>query len=295
MFVFIHVVSNPHSWGPYPRERNDIRTHFLFEGSGQTLSPHSPETSGMWDKTRLQQATSLKDRPVCQSAESSFVLCEPVRRRWQLTFVLEISCPVLGKGLDKVHRGAVAPLPHHPVSSSSLPPSLLPATRIPTGHISHPLTNYSALCVDEEWSDWLCRGCLEGQSCVHFTLCPFGLPPAAPSERSHGQQKKKSRESGRKVAKRKTNRRKRENSSVCSLHCVMISCLGNRKCVMFSDGLKFTLTPAGTSSAAAQHSLYCKTVCCQRLHNKRRRSEPECLCCVRAQWEGTVFPLGKVC
>lgn len=71
----------------------------------------------------------------------------------------------------------------------------------------------------------------------------------------------------------------------------MISYLGNRKCVLFSAGLKFTMTPAGTSSAAAQHSLYCKAVCC--LHNKRRSSQPECLCCVCVQWKGTVSPLGK--
>lgn len=90
--------------------------------------------------------------------------------------------------------------------------------------------------------------------------------------------------------KTETNRWKRVNSSVCSLQCDMISYLGNRKCVMFSAGLKFTLTPAGTSSAAAQHSLYCKAVCC--LHNKRS-SQPECLSCVCVQWEGTVSPLGK--
>lgn len=71
----------------------------------------------------------------------------------------------------------------------------------------------------------------------------------------------------------------------------MISYLGNRKCVMFSAGLKFTLTPAGTSSAAAQHSLYCKAVCC--LHNKRRSSQPECLCCVCVQWEGDGLPSGQ--
>lgn len=180
------------------RERNDILTHFLFEGSGHALSPRSPETSGMWDRTRLQQATSLKDWSVCQSAESSFVQSEPVRQRWQLAFVLEISCPVLGKGSVKVHRGAVAPLPYSPLHSL---PLFFPATRIPTGHISHPPTNYSGLCVGEKWSDWLCRGCLGGQSCVHFTLCPFGLPPAAPSERSRRQQKKKSGERGKKRRK----------------------------------------------------------------------------------------------
>lgn len=111
---------------PHPRKRNDIHTHFLFEGSGQALSPGSPETSGMWDKTRLQQATSLKDWLVCQSAESSFVLCDFVRQRWQLTFVRQISCPVLGKGLDKVHRGALTPLLRLPISPPPSPHHSLP-------------------------------------------------------------------------------------------------------------------------------------------------------------------------
>lgn len=97
--------------------------------------------------------------------------------------------------------------------------------------------------------------------------------------------------------KRETNRRNRENSSVCNLQCNMISCLGNRKCVMFSAGLKFTLTPASTSSAAgAQLSTACtvKLSVASDSTAKRSRSEPECLCCVCVQWEGTVFPLGKV-
>lgn len=123
MFILIYAVLLVTLCWPqlrlHPRERNDIRTHFLFEGSGHALSPRSPETSGMWDRTRLQQATSLKDWLVCHSAENSFVQSEPVRRRWQLAFVLEISCPVLGKRSIKVHGEAVAPLPitpSHPFS-----------------------------------------------------------------------------------------------------------------------------------------------------------------------------------
>lgn len=51
MFVFIHAVLFATLYWPqlrpHPRERNDIRTHFLFEGSGHALSPRTPETSGM--------------------------------------------------------------------------------------------------------------------------------------------------------------------------------------------------------------------------------------------------------
>lgn len=126
MFVFIHtMLFATFYWPqlrPHLRERNIIRTHFLFEGSGHALLLRSPETSELWDRTRLQQATSLRDWSVCQSAESSFVQSEPVRRRWQLAFVLEISCPVLGKGSVKVHWGAIAPLPYS-LLYSSLPPS----------------------------------------------------------------------------------------------------------------------------------------------------------------------------
>lgn len=60
-----------------------------------------------------------------------------------------------------------------------------------------------------------------------------------------------SRERGREGGKKETNRQKRENSSVHSLQCDVISCLRSHKCVMFSVGLEFTLTSAGTSSAAA--------------------------------------------
>lgn len=44
---------------------------------------------------------------------------------------------------------------------------------------------------------------------------------------------------------------KEEHFSAHSLQCDVISSWKNCKCVMFSAGLKFTSTPAATSSAAA--------------------------------------------
>lgn len=134
MFVFMHVVCKPLLATavpppPHSRERNDIHTHFLFEGSGQARSPGSPETSGMWDTTRLQQATSLKDWLVGPSAESSFVLCEPVRRRWQLTFCSAdfLSCPGQRVRQSAQRSLNTTPSPSHLSSSfsSSLPPFFL--------------------------------------------------------------------------------------------------------------------------------------------------------------------------
>lgn len=289
MFVFINVVCNPllaTAEAPIPGKRTTFTLISCLRVQGKLFRLTHRD---VWNVRQNQITTSKLPQGLAGLPVSWEQLCSERACQAEMTaFVLEISFPVLGKGLDKVHRGAIAPLP------SSPSPSLLPATWIPTGHISYPPTNYCALCVDEEWSDWLCRGCLGGQSCVHFTLCPFGLSPAVPSERSHGQQSKKTLETERKVGKRETSRQKMENFFVCSLQCNVISCLGNRKCVMFSAGLKFTFTPVGTSSGGAQHSLYCKTLCCLRLHNKRKCSEPEFLCCVCVQWEGTAFPLGKV-
>lgn len=78
----------------------------------------------------------------------------------------------------------------------------------------------------------------------------FGLFPAAPSELSH-RQRRQNGERGEEKEGRGRQIDRKENFSVHSLQCDMISCLRNCKCVMFSGGLKFTLTPAGTSSAAA--------------------------------------------
>lgn len=181
---------------------HNSQTHFLFKGSGHTLVPHSLETSGMWDRTRLRHATSLKDWLVCPS-ESSFVPREHFRRRQQLAFVLEISCPVLGKGSVKVHGGG--PLPCHSLLFSR--------------HANHRWSYFQPtdqsrrlMCLGEAVLLAVLGGCLGGQSCVHFTLCPFGLIPAAPSRCSL-------REQGKKVGREKGTK-EREEKTVSSFLCV---------------------------------------------------------------------------
>lgn len=101
-------------------------------------------------------------------------------------------------------------------------------------------------------------GCLGGQSCVHFTLCPFGLIPAAPSQCSL-------REQGKKVGREKERKRRKDRFSffVCQTIC---------KYIMLNTSLKFTQSPVLLLHSSL---LYCYL---QR-YNKRKCSEPEFLCC----------------
>lgn len=139
---------------------------------------------------------------VCPS-ESSFVPREHFRRRRQLAFVLEISCPVLGKGSVKVHGGG--PLPCHSLLFSR--------------HANHRWSYFQPtdqsrrlMCLGEAVLLAVLGVCLGGQSCVHFTLCPFGLIPAAPSRCSL-------REQGKKVGREKGTK-EREEKTVSSCLCV---------------------------------------------------------------------------
>lgn len=206
IFTCCLQASISHSWGCHLREKG-WRSH-SFPVWGLRASTFASPTGDVGN-VRHNHITK-GDLPqgfgrFCQSAECSFLSNKPVRWRWQLTFVLEISCPVLGKGLDKVHWGGVTPLtrlPHPPPP----PPHSLLSSRHSNPHRPHfRSTNQLECLMCRHRSDPIgCfRGCLGGQSCVHFTLCPFGPPPAAPSACFHREQKKKSWKEGDKYMKKK--------------------------------------------------------------------------------------------
>lgn len=115
-------------WGPaIPGERGDIHTHFLFEGLWRALLNHSPEMSGMWDRTRLQRVTSLKDLTLLSVSWEQF--CSEGAHQVEMTAEMEISCPVLDERWNKVDRGDIAPVPLlHPTRPSIIPPYFPPTT-----------------------------------------------------------------------------------------------------------------------------------------------------------------------
>lgn len=278
--------STSHSWDPRPRERNNIRAHFLFVRGLFGASSFVSLTRDVWNvrqnqiapRNLLQASASQPRTALFRQALMTANFCSADFLSW-------------AKGLDKVHWGAVAPHPRFCPLLSFLfsflfPPFESPPVIFPT---------HWPIIVLHAWTRSDLIGCsgVSGRSelCSFHTVSFWSPSSSTLREFTQAAVENKVRRRGWKSGKTETNRWKRVNSSVCSLQYDMISYLGNCKCVMFSAGLKFTLTPEGTSSAAAQHSLYCKAVCC--LHNKRRSSQPECLCCVCVQWEGTVSPLGK--
>lgn len=147
----------PHLW-----EMHNSQTHFLFKGSGHTLVPHSLETSGMWDRTRLRHTTSLKDWFARQRAA---LFRENISGEDDSS-LLFWRFPVLSwaKGRLKCTEE----------DHSLVTPSFFPATRITAGHISNPPTNRSVSCVWGKRSYWLCwEGVWEVRAvfishCVHL-------------------------------------------------------------------------------------------------------------------------------
>lgn len=168
---------------PRPRERNDIRTHFLFEGSGHALS-RLPHQRRLECETEPDYNELAPSRIGGFASQLSAALFGASPSGADDSYLLFWRFPVLSWAEGRLK--CTEEPGHHSLLPPPPPlPSFFPATPIPTGHISHQTTNYRALCVETERSDWLCRGCLGGQSCVHFTPCPFGLPPAELLERSH--------------------------------------------------------------------------------------------------------------
>lgn len=106
IYTFSLQPSTGHSWDPRPRERNDISTHFLFVGGLFRASSFASLTRDVWNvrqnqiapRNLLQASASQPRTALFRQALMTANFCSADFLSW-------------AKGLDKVHRGAVAPHP----------------------------------------------------------------------------------------------------------------------------------------------------------------------------------------